>query len=103
MMVCSGCDSVDKLKAKLPNLEKEILDPNKFKEAESTVLTQKKANWDTLALKDMNYDEVQNLYFRDCRCGDQYNLLKEEISDCDNELCVECDTCSNTIIIVTNG
>ena len=30
--VCSGCDSVDKLKAKLPNLEKEILDPNKFKE-----------------------------------------------------------------------
>ena len=32
MMVCSGCDSVDKLKAKLPNLEKEILDQNKFKE-----------------------------------------------------------------------
>jgi len=27
-----GCDSVDKLKAKLPNLEKEILDQNKFKE-----------------------------------------------------------------------
>ena len=31
-MFCAGCDSVDKLKAKLPNLEKEILDPNKFKE-----------------------------------------------------------------------
>ena len=30
--VYSGCDSVEKLKAKLPNLEKEILDPNKFKE-----------------------------------------------------------------------
>ena len=28
----TGCDSIDKLKAKLPSLEKEILDPNKFKE-----------------------------------------------------------------------
>ena len=27
-----GCDSVDKLKAKLPSLEKEILDQSKFKE-----------------------------------------------------------------------
>ena len=27
-----GCDSVDKLKAKLPSLEKEIQDANKFKE-----------------------------------------------------------------------
>ena len=27
-----GCDSIDKLKSKLPNLEKEILDQNKFKE-----------------------------------------------------------------------
>ena len=31
-MIELGCDSVDKLKAKLPNLEKEILDQNKFKE-----------------------------------------------------------------------
>ena len=27
-----GCDSVDKLKTKLPSLEKEIQDANKFKE-----------------------------------------------------------------------
>lgn len=31
-MVELGCDSVDKLKSKLPSLEKEILDPSKFKE-----------------------------------------------------------------------
>ena len=31
-MIELGCDSVDKLKTKLPNLEKEILDQNKFKE-----------------------------------------------------------------------
>merc|ERR1711915_611435 len=31
-MVELGCDSVDKLKAKLPSLEKEILDQSKFKE-----------------------------------------------------------------------
>ena len=77
-------------------------DPSQFKEAESKGLTQKKANWDTLTLTDMQYDEGQSLYFRDCRCGDQYNLPKEEISDCDTELCLECETCSNTIIIVTN-
>ena len=27
-----GCDAIDKLKSKLINLDKEILDPNKFKE-----------------------------------------------------------------------
>ena len=58
----------------------------------------------TLSLKDMQFDEDNGLYFRDCRCGDQYNLPKEEIHDCDTELCLECDTCSNTItIITTNG
>ena len=31
-MIELGCDTIDKLKAKLPNLEKEILDQNKFKE-----------------------------------------------------------------------
>jgi len=31
-MIELGCDSVEKLKTKLPNLEKEILDQNKFKE-----------------------------------------------------------------------
>merc|ERR1711892_1372651 len=31
-MVELGCDAIDKLKSKLINLDKEILDPNKFKE-----------------------------------------------------------------------
>ena len=32
VLCSSGCDSVDKLKSKLPSLEKEIMDQNKFKE-----------------------------------------------------------------------
>lgn len=32
ILLCSGCDSIDKLKTKLPAMEKEITDPNKFKE-----------------------------------------------------------------------
>eukprot|EP00096_Caligus_rogercresseyi_P006562 TRINITY_DN230_c0_g1_i2.p1 TRINITY_DN230_c0_g1~~TRINITY_DN230_c0_g1_i2.p1 ORF type:complete len:290 (+),score=68.93 TRINITY_DN230_c0_g1_i2:119-988(+) len=31
-MICLGCDSIDKLKHKLPSLEKEILDPTVFKD-----------------------------------------------------------------------
>ena len=31
-MVELGCDAIDKLKSKLISLDKEILDPNKFKE-----------------------------------------------------------------------
>ena len=118
--------SIDKLKTKCQKLIKEshpdknegkesegflrimkvwqiLNDPSKLKEAQSSTLTQKKPNWDTLSLKDMQYDEDNGLYFRDCRCGDQYNLPKEEIHDCDTELCLECDTCSNTIIIITTN
>ena len=116
---------IDKLKAKCQKLIKEshpdknegkeseaflrimkvwqiLNDPSKWKEAQSSTLTQKKANWDTLLLKDMQYDEANELYFKDCRCGEQYNLPKEEI-DCDTELCLECETCSNTIIIITKN
>ena len=74
-------------------------DPKQLNQAKSNNLTQKKANWDTIALKDMNYDEETSAYFRDCRCGDQYTLPKEELN-CDNEFCVECETCSNTITVI---
>ena len=34
---------------------------------------------------------------------DKYVLPKDELSsDCDNEVCVDCDTCSNTITVVLN-
>ena len=75
-------------------------DPKKLTQEKSNNLTQKKANWDTITLQDMNYDEENYVYYRDCRCGDRYNLPKEELN-CDSEFCVECETCSNTITVTT--
>ena len=73
-------------------------DPKLFEVARSK--TKHKPNWDTLDLSEMNYDAQNDAYTRDCRCGDEYLLPKEEIED-SSEICVECDTCSNTITVKT--
>lgn len=74
-------------------------DSSAFLKNKAHNISKNKANWDTVNLKDMSEDE--NCYTIDCRCGDTYNLLKSEISeDCDEELSLECDSCSNTINII---
>lgn len=75
-----------------------IADPKSLQEAKAASLAQKSANWDTLVIEDMILDKDEETYVIDCRCGDQYRLPKNEICD-NNEVCLECDTCSNTITV----
>ena len=78
-----------------------LSDSKKFEQVKSVKMTKTKANWDTLTVADMT--ESEDFYTKDCRCGDEYVLPKDELTeDCDNEICVECDTCSNTITVVLN-
>ena len=86
---------------KVMKVWKILNDSKKFEEVKSIKMTKSKANWDTITLAEMT--ESDDFYTRNCRCGDEYVLPKDELSsDCDNEVCVECDTCSNTITVVLN-
>ena len=84
---------------KVMKVWKILNDNKKFEEFKSKKMTKSKANWDTITLSDMT--ENSDFYGRDCRCGDEYILPKDELlSDNDNEICVECETCSNTITVL---
>ena len=76
-------------------------DEKLFFEAKAQTLAKKSANWDTLIVSDMTFDETNELYFQDCRCGDQYILPKSEITLNVEEYCIECDSCSNSITVNT--
>ena len=75
-------------------------DRKMFEHAKSIQVAKSNANWDTLTLSDM--EETTESFAKNCRCGDQYILPKDEISG-DDEICVECDTCSNTITVIVNA
>ena len=71
---------------------------NQFAQAKADKLGQAKATWDTVSIREM-LDEG-DAYVQACRCGDQYVLPKSELdgnNDQDQDFCLECDTCSNTI------
>ena len=74
-------------------------DDKSYSEAKAKSLAKKKANWDTLAVTDMDYNGKDQCYFKDCRCGDQYLLPEDELCEDTEEYCIECDSCSNTITV----
>jgi len=54
-----------------------------------------------LELNEMEFDDEEELFYHECRCGGLYMLIKKDLS-CEASVVVDCDTCSLQILVLSN-